>query len=69
MTSTCNHHVPHVERSYETFTSIDFELRGDVGVGTLQSQTTSKFVEHSTVLRITKVFDNVIINAKQLLDS
>jgi pentatricopeptide repeat protein len=42
---------------------------GDVGVGTLQSQATSKFAEHSMVLRITEVFDKVIMSSQQLLDS
>ncbi|CAN5953118.1 unnamed protein product [Sphagnum jensenii] len=69
MASTSNHPVLDVEWSDETFNSIDFELHGDVGVGTLQSQTTSKFAEHSTILRITKVFDKVITNVQELLDS
>jgi hypothetical protein len=58
-----------VERSDEGSSSIDFELGGDVGVGTLQSQTTSKFAEHSTVLKIAKVFEKDITNAQELLDS
>jgi hypothetical protein len=49
--------------------SSDFELHGDVGIGTLQSQATSKFAKHSTILRITKVFDKVITSAQELLDS
>ncbi|CAM6006769.1 unnamed protein product [Sphagnum balticum] len=61
--------VPDVEQSDEVSSSIDFELGGDVGVGTLQSQATSKFAEHSTVLRITEVFDKVTTSAQQLLDS
>jgi hypothetical protein len=58
-----------VERSDEGSSSTDFELGGDVGVGTLQSQTTSKFVEDNTVLKITEVFDKVITSAQELLDS
>ncbi len=58
-----------VELSDEGSNSSDFELRGDVGIGTLQSQATSKFAEHSTILRITKVFDKVITSAQELLDS
>jgi hypothetical protein len=69
MASAFNHHVQGVEHSDETFSNIDFELGGHVGVGTLQSQTTSKFVEHNMVLKITKVFDKVIMHAQQLLDS
>jgi hypothetical protein len=40
-----------------------------VGVGTLQNQTTSKFAEHSMVLRITEVCDKVIMSSQQVLDS
>jgi len=69
MAFTSNHHVPNVERNDETSSSIDFELGGDVGVGNLQSQATSKFAEHSTILRIIEVFDKVIMNDQQLLDS
>jgi len=69
MASAFNHHVQGVEHSDETFSNIDFELGGHVGVGTLQSQTTSKFVEHNMVLKITEVFDKVIMHAQQLLDS
>jgi hypothetical protein len=58
-----------VESSDEGSSNSDFELRGDVGIGTLQSQVTFKFVEHSTILRITKVFDKVITSAQELLDS
>jgi hypothetical protein len=58
-----------VEPSDEGSSNNDFELRGDVGIGILQSQATSKFVEHSTILRITKVFDKVITSAQELLDS
>ncbi len=61
--------VPDIERSDAVSNSIDFELGGDVGVGTLQSQATSKFAEHCTVLRITEVFDKVITSAQELLDS
>jgi hypothetical protein len=69
MASTSNHHVPNVELSDEASSSIDFELGGDVGVGTLQSQATSKFAEHRTVLKITEVFDKVIMSAQELRDS
>jgi hypothetical protein len=69
MASTSNHHVLDVEWNDEASGSIDFELGGDVGVGTLQSQTTSKFAKHNTILKITKVFDKVITNAQQFLDS
>jgi len=40
-----------------------------VGVGTLQSQATSKFTQHSMVLRITEVCDKVIMSSQQVLDS
>jgi hypothetical protein len=43
MASTSNHHVPDVEWKDEGSNRIDFELGGDVGVGTLQNQATSKF--------------------------
>jgi len=72
MASASNLHgfnVPDVERSDEVSSSIDFELDGDVGVGTLESQATSKFAEHRTVLRITEVFDKVVMSAQELLDS
>jgi Leucine-rich repeat (LRR) protein len=69
MASASIHHVPNVERSDAASSSIDFELGGNVGVGTLQSQATSKFAKHSTILRISEVFDKVITNAQQLLDS
>ncbi len=58
-----------VEPSDEGSSSNDFELHGDVGIGTLQSQATSKFAEHNTILRIMKVFDKVITSAQELLDS
>jgi hypothetical protein len=67
MASTSNHHVSDVARSDETFNSGDFG--GNVGVGTFQNQATSKFVDHSTVLKITQVFDKVITNAQQLPNS
>ncbi|CAK9267674.1 unnamed protein product [Sphagnum jensenii] len=66
--SVSNHHVPDVEENDEAFSRIDSELDGDVGVGTLQSQATSNFAEHNTILRITEVFDKVIMSAQQLLD-
>jgi Leucine-rich repeat (LRR) protein len=69
MASASNHHIPNVERSDEASSSIDYELGGAIGVGTLQSQTTSKFAEHGTILRITKIFDKVITSEQQLLDS
>ncbi len=69
MASTSNHHVLDGERSDEASSSIDFELGGNVGVGSLQSQATSKFAKQNTILRITEVFDKVIMNAQQLLDS
>jgi hypothetical protein len=69
MVSASNHHIPNVEQSDEASSSINYELGGDVGVGTLQSPATSKFAEHGTVLKITKVFDKVITSAQQLLDS
>jgi hypothetical protein len=69
MASTSNHHVRDLEWSDESFNNINFEFGGDVGVGTLQSQTTFKFVEHSTILGITQVFDKVITSAQHLLDS
>jgi Leucine-rich repeat (LRR) protein len=69
MASTSNHHVPDVEWCDESFNNINFELGGDVGIGTLQSQATSKFAQHSTILGITQVFDKVITSAQHLLDS
>jgi len=35
--STSNHHVSDVEQNDETFSNIEFELGGNVGVGTLQN--------------------------------
>jgi len=67
--SSSNHHVLDGERSDEASSSIDFELGGNVGVGSLQSQATSKFAKQSTVLKINEVFDKVIMNAQQLPDS
>jgi len=69
LTSTFNHHVPNVRRSDEGSSNTNFKVSGDVDVGALQSQTTSKFAKHSTILKITKVFNKVLTNAQQLLDS
>jgi hypothetical protein len=69
MVSASNHHVPNVKQSDEGSNSTNFELGGDVDVDTLQSQVTSKFAEHNTILKITEVFDKVITSAQQLLDS
>jgi hypothetical protein len=59
--------ISDVAQSDETFNSADFG--GNVGVGTFQNQATSTFVDHSTVLKITQVFDKVITNAQQLPNS
>jgi hypothetical protein len=42
-----------VELNDEGSSNNDFKFDGDVGIGTLQSQTTFKFAEHNTILKIT----------------
>jgi hypothetical protein len=69
LTSLEKLNLSEVEQSDEGSSNIDFELGGDVGVSTLQSQATFKFAEHSTILKITEVFDKDITNAQELLDS